>query len=183
MELVRLGVAFAFPFPLGEVVWLPFEDADRMPDRIVSGKNTAAQRSNSRQSNKDFANRYRFISFDSSCASSGSRFPVTTIWGIPSKGTSVICESSGSDISSFVGIDVRSSAALQNRQLYSREVLWPLYHFADWYKHRSEHLTTASCRVARSCEVSCSLSGISSYVAGLRLILSRRIHAMFETSC
>lgn len=34
------------------------------------------------------------------------------------------------------------------------------YHLADWYKHRSEHLTTASWRAVLSCEISLALSAI-----------------------
>lgn len=34
------------------------------------------------------------------------------------------------------------------------------YHFADWYRQRSEHLTTASCRAERSCSVSCLFKAI-----------------------
>jgi hypothetical protein len=112
-----LGVgsdALDFPFPLGvEAGWLVLgKVVVKRPESNVSGRKTAAHRSYSRQSKSDLARRYWFISFASRAASSGSTFPVTTIGGCPFGGTSVIWESSDSDISSLDGIDVRSSAAL-----------------------------------------------------------------------
>lgn len=64
------------PFPdLSGLRVLTFGDpADRDPLGRPDGRKTAAQRSNSLQSKKDFAKRYLCISFASIRASSGSEF-------------------------------------------------------------------------------------------------------------
>jgi hypothetical protein len=98
------GTVLAFPFPFGDIDG-PSDLVLRTLVRSASGRKTAAQRSYSRQSKKDFAKRYLLSSFASSAASSGSLF-----WEYI--GDLGCCSSVGCSSSLGSGSDVRSSAAL-----------------------------------------------------------------------
>lgn len=72
-ELCDEVPALPLPFPLGESGEASPSAVKALVER-VSGRKTAAQRSNSRQSKKDLASRYLLSSLASRAASSGSLF-------------------------------------------------------------------------------------------------------------
>ena len=110
LDLVLAGVAFALPLPLGVDLDASFEPA--IPAKVESGRNMEEQRSNSRQSKKDLASRYLFISLASNKASLGS--------GLGPKAGDVKPGASDSSASSMdmsgSGIEFSSSAALGRRR-------------------------------------------------------------------
>lgn len=107
--------AFALPLTFG-VGALPSGRDVRMAVKRLSGKKTAAQRSYSRQSNSDLANKYLLTSLASRAASSGSWFGENT--GDMNSSSSWASSCCDSDSSS--GRALSSSAAL----IWSDSVSW-----------------------------------------------------------
>jgi hypothetical protein len=102
-----------FPFPLGVPVPVsPFELA--VPESKESGRKVDAQRSNSRQSNKDFASRYLLVSLASNRASSGSGFFVKIVGKFSAEPLSP-------DVS---GMELSNSAALRRGKSLTQTLGW-----------------------------------------------------------
>ena len=133
--------SFDLPFPdLSGLLVLTFGDpGERAPFGRPDGRKTAAQRSNSLQSKKDFARRYLCISLASIRASSGSEFSETTIGNtLEDCLTSSMGESTSVSPSEsarqFDKDDDISAALYVNQPRGSHEynqLRWMSYHFAD----------------------------------------------------